>query len=146
MRVTTRISIIAGVLATQLMFGCQAGEKEELVTIPTVNVPSDMDRPAELVGNWQEAKGKQSVLLNADGSGEIVTKVSLGAEVTKGAPQSFDQKVATKWGVKDKTFYFSEIKGSPALSYDWSMSGGKLLLNNNGSKLTYTKIEEKAKK
>lgn len=146
MRVTTRISIIAGVLATQLMLGCQAGEKEELVTIPTVNVPSDMDRPAELVGNWQEAKGKQSVLLNADGSGEIVTKVSLGADVTKGAPQSFDQKVATKWGVKDKTFYFSEIKGSPALSYDWSMSGGKLLLNNNGSKLTYTKIEEKAKK
>jgi hypothetical protein len=140
------ILCFGSLLATQLLLGCQPGEKDELVNVPTVSVPTGLDHPAVLVGKWQEAKGKQTVELNADGTGEIISKVSIGASVTHGAAQSFDQKVSTKWGTKEKSFYFSELKGSPPLSYDWSVVGGKILLTNAGSKLTYTKIEEKPKK
>jgi hypothetical protein len=147
MRVKARATyLLVGTLATQLMLGCQAGDKDEVLTVPTATVPSGLDHPSQMVGNWQEAKGKQTVQLNADGSGEIVTKVSIGANVTKGAPQNFDQKVQMKWGVKDKSFYFTDIKGSPPLNYDWTMANGNIVLTNSGSKLTYSRIETKPTK
>jgi uncharacterized protein (DUF2147 family) len=146
MRVNTRIPyFVAGALATQLVLGCQSGEQEDLQAVPAVTVPTDLDHPSQLVGKWQEAKGQQVVQLNADGSGEFLQKVSLGANVTRGAAQNFDQKTSTKWGVKNKAFYFAEIKGSGPLTYDWTMSGNKLMLSNSGSKLVYTKVEEKPK-
>ena len=62
----------ASAVATQFLLGCQPGEKqEELTALPAVSVPAELEHPAELVGNWQEAKGKQTVQLNADGSGEF---------------------------------------------------------------------------
>ena len=137
----------ASAVATQFLLGCQPGEKEEeLTALPAVSVPAELEHPAELVGNWQEAKGKQTVQLNADGTGEFTSKITLGADVTKGAPQSFDQKTSTKWGVKDKTFYFTEIKGSGPLKYDWEMSDGKIKLSNSGSKLSYSRVADKTKK
>lgn len=78
--------------------------------------------------------------LDADGKCEIVSKISLSAEVTKGKSQAFDQKTDAKWGVKGEEFYFSEMKGSPPLSYHWKLESGKLKLNNNGSVLSYTKL------
>lgn len=146
MRVKTRISyFLVGALATQLMLGCQAGEKEDLSQVRKVNVPSAMEHPPTLVGKWKEAKGKQTVLLNADGSCEIVSQISIGADVTRGASQAFAQKIPSKWGIKDKTFYFYEVKDSPPLSYDWVMAGDKLILNTNGTKLTYSPIKDKPK-
>ncbi len=148
MRVKSRFGcIVASAVATQVLLGCQPGEKqEELSALPALSVPAKLEHPAELVGNWQEAKGKQTVQLNADGTGEFTSKITLGADVTRGAPQSFDQKTSTNWGVKDKTFYFAEIKGSGPLKYDWEMSGGKFKLSNSGSKLSYSRVADKPKK
>lgn len=148
MRVKARLGyILASALATQLMLGCQPGEKEDNgPTAPTVSVPTDLEHPQALVGNWQEAKGKQTVQLNADGTGEIISKITIGADVTRGASQGFDKKLAMKWGVKEESFYFTEMKNSPPLSYDLKIVEGKFLLSNNGSKLTYSRLGEKQTK
>lgn len=133
------------ILASQLLLGCRQVEKDEFPLVPTVSVPTRLEHPDALAGKWLEAKGKQTVQLNGDGSCLIVSKVSIGADVTKGAAQSFDQKIDAKWGVKETTFYFTEIKGSGPLSYDWVLASGKLLLSNGGSKLSYSQIKEKPK-
>lgn len=104
-----------------------------------------MEHPATLVGKWKESKGKQTIQLKADGSCEIISQISIGADVTRGASQAFEQKIPSKWGTKDKTFYFYEVKDSPPLSYDWVMAGDKFILNANGSKLTYSPIKDKPK-
>lgn len=133
---------VAGVLATQLMLGCQPADKPEEDLVPKVNVPAGLEHPAQLVGAWTEAKGKQTIKLSEDGSLEISSKISIGADVTKGASQAFDNKVTGKWGVKGTQFFFTDMKDSPPLAYDWSASGDKFFLNNNGSKLIYTKVKE----
>jgi len=129
-------------LATQFLLGCQRVDPDEALAPKgaEVTVPADLERPASLVGKWQEAKGKQTISLREDGKCEIVSKVSLGASVTKGKAQAFDQKTDAKWGVKGEDFYFVEMKDSPALSYHWKLELGKLKLNNNGSVLSYSKI------
>ncbi len=132
---------VAGVLATQLMLGCQPADKPEEDLVPKVNVPTGLEHPPQLVGTWSEAKGKQTVKLDEDGSLEILSKISIGAAVTKGASQAFDNKVTGKWGVKDTQFYFTDMKDSPPLAYDWSASGEKFYLNNSGSKLIYTRVK-----
>ncbi len=133
------------ILASQLLLGCRQVEKDDGPLVQTVSVPTGLEHPDVLAGKWREAKGKQTVQLNGDGSCMIMAKISIGADVTKGAAQSFDQNIGAKWGVKEKTFYFTDIKGSGPLSYDWVLSGGKLLLSNGGSKLSYSQIKEKPK-
>ena len=135
----------AGALTTQLMLGCHpAEEKDTTPGIATITIPSGLEQPGPLVGKWQEAKGKQTVQLNKDGTCEIISKVTISAAATKGAARSFDQATSAKWGVKDKEFYF-DVKDSLPLKYEWSenSSGDKFTLSNSGSKLTYTKLSEK---
>ena len=133
-------------MATQLLLGCQKSEEDLGVAGPRkVDVPASLDHPTELQGNWQEVKGKQTILLNADGSCEIKQNVSISAEETHGAAKSFATKVACKWGTKDGKFYFTDIAGSVPLSYDFKITGDKVDMDAPGSKLSYTRIVDKKK-
>jgi len=138
------VAIVGGLLTTQFILGCQPAVEEDNTGVPgVVNVPSSMDRPSELVGKWQESKGKQSIELSADGSCQMLNTISMGAP---GATTSSKITISCKWGTKDGKFYFAEMKDSPPLSYDWESKNGKLLLSNNGSKLTYTQAINKEEK
>lgn len=132
-----------GLLATQLMLGCHNDDSEEAVVNPMkVEVPSNLEQPANLVGNWQEAKGKQTVQMNADGTCEMITKVVLGNDVTKGEAKGFDSKTPAKWGTKGDKFYFTEMQNSPSLAYDWKLEGGRLILSVSGTEMIYTRTKK----
>lgn len=132
-----------GLLATQLMLGCHNDDSEEAVVTPMkVEVPSNLEQPANLVGNWQEAKGKQTIQLNADGACEIIAKVVLGSNVTKGEAKGFDSKTAAKWGTRGGKFYFTDMQNSTPLVYDWEMKGEKLKLSVSGTELIYTRTKK----
>lgn len=140
---TSRIALfVCGAMATQLMLGCHRDDSDDTPMPLGVEVPSALDHPSELVGIWQEAKGKQTIDIKADGTCEMTNQVSMGAP---GATTSSEQKIPAKWGTKDDKFYFAEIRNSLPLSYDWKLQGGKLTLSNNGSKLSYTQVKEEKK-
>ena len=133
-----------GVLATQFLLGCHRADPDEDIGtgIKTVTVPKDIEHPTQLTGDWIEAKG-QKLALSADGKCDMISKVSLGADVTKGKSVSFDQKSSATWGVKGEDFYFTGMKDSPALSFHWKLDSNRLLLTTNGSSLSYTKQKAK---
>ncbi len=137
--------VVIGILATQLVLGCQKPEEDGLGVAKGPTVPASLDHPADMAGSWQEAKGKQIVDLNTDGSCVIHQKVSLGAEVTKGAALDSMQKIPCKWGTKDGKFYFTDINGSPPLSYEYKLEGDKISMSGPGTKLTYSRVVEKKK-
>ncbi|MBS1726971.1 MAG: hypothetical protein JST51_09655 [Armatimonadetes bacterium] len=135
--------LLVALLATQVILGCQ-NDDEPAPQPMKVDVPTSMDNPSELVGDWTETKG-QKVSLKADGTCELISKVSLGSDVTRGEAKNFDQKTEAKWGTKGDQFFFTDMKSSPSLKYDWKLDGDKLMLSTNGVKLTYSRSKEEKK-
>lgn len=133
--------LVIGLLATQVLLGCQPSDGEDVPKPIGVTVPAGLEHPKEVVGEWKETKGG-GITLNADGSGEFLTKVTLTAEVTKGAPRSFDQKTKCTWGTKDGKIYFTGMNGSGDLSYEWKLSGGNLRLEGPGTKKDYAPVKK----
>jgi hypothetical protein len=138
------IYLLLGICATQVILGC-ADSSEVVPEEPTTTVvPEGATKPAELVGHWKSDSSGQELNLSEDGSAEFVNHVSINAANTGG--QKMETKVPAKWATKDGTLYMYDFKATPAVSYKWSMKGGKLELDPGGRiKLVYSKVETKPK-